>query len=61
MANNFKQGDTVRLKSGGPIMTVTFVDGDDVSTVWFDDSGKQEKSEFPAATLVEDDGTVTGF
>jgi uncharacterized protein YodC (DUF2158 family) len=39
-----KTGDTVRLKSGGPIMTVVGVnrgkDGADVWTLWFGFDGK---------------------
>lgn len=32
----FKLGDVVRLKSGGPTMTVTSIDRDgDVGVIWF--------------------------
>lgn len=34
---NFLVGDTVQLKSGGPIMTVESVDHEGVSCIWFVD------------------------
>ena len=45
MATRFKVGDTVRLKSGGPLMTVssltTDFDGHPVvKTTWFDKNDK---------------------
>ena len=51
----FKPGDTVRLKSGGPLMTVDTVNGDTVRTVWFEGTTKKQ-SNFPAVTLEHDDG-----
>jgi uncharacterized protein YodC (DUF2158 family) len=50
---HFKPGDTVRLKSGGPAMTVNAVEGDWVSCAWFDGSKKHEDT-FPAAGLEPD-------
>lgn len=52
---DFKVGDTVQLKSGGPIMTVTEV-GDEYGVTkvfcsWFDDKKKQEHSSFQPETL----------
>jgi uncharacterized protein YodC (DUF2158 family) len=44
----FQVGDTVKLKSGGPLMTVDHVDGDgqgpevQVSCVWFDKTTKKQ-------------------
>ena len=56
MANaEFKAGDTVRLKSGGPLMTVKSVDGAYVITVWFEGT-KHKEGRFPPATLEPDDG-----
>ncbi|GAB3585675.1 YodC family protein [Hymenobacter daeguensis] len=46
----FNVGDTVKLKSGGPMMTVAELEGDDVVCVWFEKS-QQHKQRFPAATL----------
>jgi uncharacterized protein YodC (DUF2158 family) len=51
----FKPGDTVRLKSGGPLMTVKSIEGDDVICVWFEGKAKKE-SRFKAVTLTHDDG-----
>jgi uncharacterized protein YodC (DUF2158 family) len=54
MADAFKVGDVVQLKSGGPQMTVKFLDGDDVICMWFD--GKRTLDErFPAETLAKYD------
>lgn len=46
----FAVGDTVKLKSGGPTMTVAELEGEDVVCLWFDKS-QQCKQRFPAATL----------
>jgi uncharacterized protein YodC (DUF2158 family) len=56
MADTFKVGDVVRLKSGGPSMTVTGV-GDSMGTPtvwcrWFDEKKKEGYGTFPPATLV---------
>ncbi|MFN8092191.1 MAG: DUF2158 domain-containing protein [Vicinamibacteria bacterium] len=46
----FRPGDTVRLKSGGPVMTVSFEEHGSVACQWF--SGpKLEQSRFPATSL----------
>jgi uncharacterized protein YodC (DUF2158 family) len=46
----FKTGDVVQLKSGGPLMTVAEVNGDDVDCRWF--VGNEEKSSsFPSEML----------
>jgi uncharacterized protein YodC (DUF2158 family) len=52
---SFKPGDTVRLKSGGPLMTVKAVEGSNVFTIWFEGTKKKESS-FPAISLKHDDG-----
>jgi uncharacterized protein YodC (DUF2158 family) len=44
-------GDQVRLKSGGPVMTVEKVRGDTVTCVWFDDGKKLHDAKFLAAML----------
>jgi uncharacterized protein YodC (DUF2158 family) len=58
----FKIGDTVRLKSGGPRMTVTAVDKDDtkgkmVWTSWFANN-KVDRGHYPASSLDADDGSI---
>jgi uncharacterized protein YodC (DUF2158 family) len=49
-----KAGDVVQLKSGGPEMTVNFVENDSGTQVaacsWFINN-KKESSRFPVATL----------
>jgi uncharacterized protein YodC (DUF2158 family) len=54
MADQFKAGDVIRLKSGGPKMTVTSV-ADEwgapmVYCVWFVGT-KEQSGKFPPATL----------
>ncbi len=51
----FNIGDVVRLKSGGPVMTVSKADiGDSmVDCIWFDTTGKKFTSSFDEATLEE--------
>jgi uncharacterized protein YodC (DUF2158 family) len=51
-----KQGDTVRLKSGGPMMIVKALEGDEAVAIWFEGSYKQEKR-FRLADLKRDDGS----
>lgn len=51
----FKAGDTVRLKSGGPLMTIKAVEGSNAITVWFEKNAKKEGM-FLLVTLTHDDG-----
>ena len=48
----FKIGDTVVLKSGGPVMTVTAIDNEGlvVWCAWFDGNDEKQES-FPADAL----------
>ncbi len=53
---SFKIGDTVRLKSGSPLMTVINVRPDEtsepnVACAWFSDDEAPRKGEFPQAAL----------
>ena len=47
----FRRGALVRLRSGGPMMTVSAVKGDQVECVWTDDSGQPDDATFPADVL----------
>ena len=56
MAESFKVGDIVRLKSGGPSMTVTsFEDDTSGGTLvwcdWFDDKQTKQDARFPVDSL----------
>lgn len=59
---SFKIGTTVRLKSGGPVMTVTGVGTDTtkghtvVWTSWFTKDDQEKTGHFPADAVEEDDG-----
>jgi uncharacterized protein YodC (DUF2158 family) len=58
----FKEGETVRLKSGGPLMTVKNVQTNgDLWCEWFDKSEKLQGNSFKPGTLEADDGTIKGF
>lgn len=47
----FSKGDVVRLKSGGPKMTVLAVKAAKLSCQWFDRNGKMHKAEFDDVML----------
>ncbi|UKK92054.1 DUF2158 domain-containing protein [Brucella pseudogrignonensis] len=54
---SFKVGDTVRLKSGGPLMTVERInENKSVTCIWFQDN-KQNRSIFQPDTLKDDKET----
>ena len=60
----FQIGDTVRLKSGGPLMTVDNIDvGDDteatVTCIWFEETESKER-QFKASTLEAGTKTIGG-
>lgn len=44
----FKVGDTVKLKSGGPAMTINKIDGNEISCQWFDNK------EIKGATFIKE-------
>jgi uncharacterized protein YodC (DUF2158 family) len=54
----FNDGQTVRLKSGGPVMTVRFFEHDAYQCVWFDGKGNRVESEFDGPALMEVAGAV---
>jgi len=57
MANELKTGDVVVLKSGGPQMTVNFIEeGSDPPSAyctWFDKNQTKQSSSFPVASLIK--------
>jgi uncharacterized protein YodC (DUF2158 family) len=48
--NEFKEGDVVQLKSGGPRMTVTKISGEQCRCKWFDQNNPKS-SLFEASIL----------
>jgi uncharacterized protein YodC (DUF2158 family) len=59
MAEQFKVGDVVQLKSGGPLMTVGEV-SDEIWCVWFEKSDKKGDT-FHPDTLKKSTSGVPGF
>jgi uncharacterized protein YodC (DUF2158 family) len=60
-ADQFKVGDTVRLKSGGPVMTVSSLTKDlknkpMVNTVWFDKKDEEHSGQYLEEMVVADEG-----
>lgn len=61
MADEIKPGDVVKVKSGGPKMTVSQV-GETSTYVesawcnWFDEKNKNQEGVFPLTTLVKVEG-----
>ena len=51
LAPGLKSGDLVRLRSGGPLMTVQKVEGDQVTCYWSTDEGNVLSGSFPIADL----------
>ena len=49
--SQFHHGDHVRLRSGGPLMTVTSIQGDQVMCVWSEPDGRLRSEHIPAALL----------
>lgn len=54
--NIYETGDVIRLKSGGPPMTVVGRNGLTISCQWFNESGELRTGDFPnfALEIVED-------
>jgi uncharacterized protein YodC (DUF2158 family) len=52
ISSRLHQGDLVKLRSGGPLMTVDVVKGDQVECVWTDlNNGQPDDATFPADML----------
>lgn len=50
-AASLDNGDLVRVRSGGPLMTVTAVQGDQVNCTWTDWDGRPQSENFPVDVL----------
>lgn len=57
----FKLGDVVVLKSGGPPMTIDGIGGDIVSCVWYDGSGVRREDFGPNSLKKHSDSSRGGF
>lgn len=53
-----KNGDTVRLKSGGPLMTVDYSREERVGCIWFNKYDDLHRHEFPIDLLEFDKDQV---
>lgn len=49
----FKIGDTVKLKSGGPLMTINAISDNEISCQWFLDK-KLNEAKFVPEVLISD-------
>ena len=59
MAERFKTGDQVQLKSGGPTMTVDDVIGGTVNCQWFS-GAKLNHGSFESGSLIKVTGKTAG-
>ena len=53
--SDFRRGDTVVLKSGGPTMTVSAIEGGKVICIRVDDEKSVEEAFEPAALILEEE------
>ena len=58
MAGDLKPGDRVRLRSGGPLMTVHKINGDDIDCQWFTLKGELRSATFPLYMLMIIEGAA---
>lgn len=61
MSEKLVPGETVKLKSGGPLMTISHVDreNDLFHCEWFDSKGELKSGEFFSTSLKIDDGNIS--
>lgn len=55
----FEPGDAVRLRGGGPGMTVGNIKGDILTCIWFDAKGHNQTKDFLSACLTRVDEKAT--
>jgi uncharacterized protein YodC (DUF2158 family) len=65
MTGELKLGDRVRMRSGGPLMTVHSINGDNIDCQWFTLQGELQSATFPfyMLTIIEgaaDDASKKG-
>jgi len=53
IAGSLQPGDLVRLRSGGPLMTVNGIRGNQVDCFWTGLDGEPNAESFPAAVLMK--------
>jgi len=60
MNQSFKEGETVRLKSGGPLMTISTIDKESnlANCEWFDSKKEFRAADFYLTSLVHDDNNI---
>ena len=51
---NLNIGDVVKLKSGGPKMTVAYVYADEITCKWFDEQNRKHEDTFHIDQLEKD-------
>jgi len=57
----FRSGDLVRLSSGGPLMTVIGIEGDQVNCAWTDFDGNLQSERLPRDALERGIRIIGGF
>jgi uncharacterized protein YodC (DUF2158 family) len=55
---DLKPGDRVRLRSGGPLMTVHTINGETIDCQWFDNVGTLHSAAFPLYMLTIIEGAA---
>ncbi|KFF16768.1 YodC family protein [Flavobacterium hydatis] len=60
MNQSFKEGETVRLKSGGPLMTISRIDKENnlANCEWFDSKKEFRAADFYLTSLKHDDNNI---
>ena len=61
MTEQFKPGETVQLKSGGPLMTIQTITDDIADCDWFDNKNEPHTKAFPLHSLCHSDVPPVGL